>query len=247
MKMDEELIKMLKYTRFSGLLVNWERYLEVAREGNFSHVRFLKYIVEEEYKTKKENSRKLRLYRAKIGEKFVIETFPFDKQSKLDSKRVLDLYDSFDYISKKQNIIWIGPTGAGKTGLATAFLTHAIDQGYNGRFITFSDLVETLYRSIADHSEAKVINAFVSYDCLLIDEMGYVEVESAQVGLFFTLMHKRHKKKSTLITSNLGFAQWEGFLKNNHLTAALIDRLTENSHVINMKERVSLRSKFNQM
>ncbi|HLP58198.1 MAG TPA: hypothetical protein VK186_05175 [Candidatus Deferrimicrobium sp.] len=62
MKMDEEFIKMLKYTRFSGLLANWERYLEVAQEGNFSHVRLLKYIVEEEYRTKKENSRKLRLY-----------------------------------------------------------------------------------------------------------------------------------------------------------------------------------------
>jgi DNA replication protein DnaC len=239
-----ELVKMLKYTHLSGLLSNWERYLEVAQKEDFSHVRFLKYIVEEEYKVKRENSRKMRLHRAKIGEKFVIETFPFDKQPNLDKKRVLDLYDSIEYIPKNQNIIWIGPTGTGKTGLATAFLIHAIDCGYNGRFITFSDLVETLYQSMGDHSEARVINTFASYDCLLIDEMGYVEVEAAQVGLFFTLMHKRHKKKSTLITSNLGFAQWEEFLKNNHLTAALIDRLTENSHVINMKECVSLRSKL---
>ena len=78
----------------------------------------------------------------------------------------------------------------------------------------------------------------------LIDEMGYVEVEPIQVGLFFTLMHNRHKKKTTLITSNLGFDQWTSFLKNEHLTAALIDRLTENSHVINMKNCVSLRSRF---
>ena len=70
---------------------------------------------------------------------------------------------------------------------------------------------------------------------MLIDEIGYVEVEPVQVGLFFTLMHQRHKKKPTLITSNLGFTEWGSFLKNDHLTAALIDRLTENSHVINMK------------
>jgi DNA replication protein DnaC len=243
-KMDEELVKMLKYTHLYGLLSNWERYLEMARKEDFSHVRLLKYIVAEEYKIKSENSRKMRLCRAKIGEKFVIETFPFDKQPNLDKKRILDLYDSFEYMPRNQNIIWIGPTGTGKTGLATSFLIHAIDNGYNGRFITFSDLVETLYRSLGDHSEAKVINAFASYDCLLIDEIGYVEVEPTQVGLFFALMQKRHKKKSTLVTSNLGFAQWEGFLKNNHLTAALIDRLTENSHVINMKECISLRSKF---
>jgi DNA replication protein DnaC len=78
----------------------------------------------------------------------------------------------------------------------------------------------------------------------LIDEIGYVEVEPVQVGLFFTLMHQRHQKKSTLITSNLGFSEWGSFLKNDHLTAALIDRLTENSHVINMKGCVSLRSKL---
>ena len=67
-----------------------------------------------------------------------------------------------------------------------------------------------------------------------------------QVGLFFTLMHKRHKNKTTLITSNLGFEEWGSFLKNEQLTAALIDRLTENSHVINMKKCVSLRRKLDQ-
>jgi DNA replication protein DnaC len=76
---------------------------------------------------------------------------------------------------------------------------------------------------------------------LLIDEIGYVEVEPVQVGLFFTLMQQRHKKKSTLITSNLGFAEWGSFLKNTHLTAALIDRLTENSHVFNLKGCRTLR------
>ena len=132
----------------------------------------------------------------------------------------------------------------GKTGLATSFLTQAIDQGYSGRYVLFAELLAQSYRSVADHSEAKVLRKYLSYDCRLIDELGYVEVEPVQVGLFFTLMHKRHKKKPTLITSNLGFSEWGSFLKNDHLTAALIDRLTENSHVINMKGCVSLRAKL---
>ncbi len=244
--MNEELTKMLKYIRLSGLLTNWDHHLKIAQKGNFSHVRLLKYVIEEEYKIKKENSRKHRINRSKIPEKFVMETFPFDKQPKLNKKKVLSIYDSFDYMSKNQNIIWMGPTGTGKTGLATAFLIQAINKGYNGRFILFPELIETLYKSVADHSEAKLIKKFASYDCLLIDELGYVEVEPVQVGLFFTLMIKRHKKNATLITSNLGFGQWESFLKNDQLTAALIDRLTENSHVINMKNCVSLRPKLNQ-
>jgi len=244
--MDEQLISKLKYLRLWGLLANWDQYLEMAQKGTFSPVRLLKHIIEEEYRTKKENARKLRLKRAQIPEAFVMETFPFDKQPNLSRKKVLAIYDSFDYLSKRQNVIWIGPTGTGKTGLATAFLIQAINHGYSGRFIEFPELIELLYQSVADHSEAKLIKTFASYDCLVIDELGYVEVEPVQVGLFFALMHKRHRKKTTLITSNLGFHEWTSFLKNDQLTAALIDRLTENSHVINTKKCVSLRPKLDQ-
>lgn len=242
--MNDELVEMLKYLRLRGLLENWDRYLNMARTQNFSHVRLLQYIIEEEYKIKKDNARRLRIARAKIPEKYVMQTFPFKRQPKLNRKKLLALYDTFDYMSKHQNIIWIGPTGVGKTGLATAFLLQAIDGEYKGRFILFPELIELLYQSVADHSEAKVMNTFVGYDCLLIDEVGYVEVEPVQVGLFFTMMKKRHHKKTTLITTNLGFSQWESFLKNDHLTAALMDRLTENSHIINMKDCVSLRRRL---
>ena len=90
----------------------------------------------------------------------------------------------------------------------------------------------------------KVLRKYARYDCLVIDEVGYVEIEPAQVGLFFTLMQKRHKTKTTLITSNLGFGEWGTFLKNNHLTGALLDRLTETCHVINMKHCRSLRTNW---
>jgi DNA replication protein DnaC len=246
MKMDDQLAQKLKYLRLGNLLDNWDRYLALALKGNYSHARLLHYILDEEYQIKKENSRKMRLNRAKIPEKWGIETFPFDRQPKLNRKKTLHIYDAFDYMTKSRNIIFIGPTGVGKTGLATAFLIHAINNGFNGFFISFPDLVERLYQSVADHTESKMIKKLTAYDCLLIDELGYVEVEPVQVGLFFTLMQKRHKRKPTLITSNLGFAQWSSFLKNNHLTAALMDRLTENSHVLNMKNCVSLRLKLDQ-
>ena len=243
--MDEELIKMLKYIKLPGLLANWNHYIQDAGSANHSHTRLLKTIVKTEYGIKMENARTMRINRAKVPEKHVLETFPFDRQPKLSRKKIINIYES-DYLTEKRNLMWIGSTGTGKTGLATSFLMDAMHQGYSGLFIPFAELVEMLYRSVADHTEAKLIKKFSSIDCLLIDELGYVEVEPVQVGLFFMLMHKRHKKKSTLITSNLGFSQWTSFLKNDQLTAALIDRLTENSHVINMKGCVSLRPKLTQ-
>lgn len=242
--MDDELTKTLKYLRLPGLVAHWDQYLDLARQQRFSHVRFLRHVLEEEFKIRTENARKIRLARAAIPELFRMETFPFDQQPKLDKKRILSLYDGFDYMSKNQNVIWVGPTGCGKTGLATSFLIQAIQRGYSGRYVLFPELFSELLRSVADHSEQHVLKRYLAYDALLIDEIGYVEAEPVQVGLFFTLMHKRHRRKPTLITSNLGFSEWRSFLKNDHLTAALIDRLTENSHVINMKNCISLRPKL---
>ena len=242
--MNEDIKNRLITLRLKGLLSNWNQVLETAQKEEYSHTRFLQTIIEAEYAIKKENSRKLRLQKAKIPEPLLLETYPFARQPKWNKRRIIELYDAMDYITKPQNIVWIGTTGSGKTGLATSFLIHAINQGYSGRFILFPDLVELLYQSIADGSEGKTIKKLASYDCLVIDELGYVEVEPVQVGLFFTLMNKRHKKKGTLITTNLAFSKWTTFLKNDQLTAALIDRLTENSHVINMKECKSLREKL---
>ena len=244
--MDDEIAKMLKYLGLRGLLAHWDEYVALAQKQGFSPVRLLKYVVEQECKTKTDNARRLRLLRATIPDPYVMETFPFDRQPKLDKKKILSLYDAFDFVAKKQNILWMGPTGCGKTGLATSFLTQAIHRGHTGRYILFPDLIGKLFNSVADHSEQKVIKHYLSYDCLLIDELDYVEVEPVQVGLFFTLMHKRHRNKPTLITSNLGFSEWPSFLTNERLTAALIDRLTENSHVINMKNCISLRPKLSQ-
>ncbi len=178
--MNEELRNILKYLRLWGLLANWDELMAEARRGRFSHERLLKHVLQAEYRTKSDNARTLRRKRAHIPELLEIETFPFTRQPKLDRKRIMSLYDGFNYM------------------------------------------------------------------CLVIDEVGYVEVEPAQVGLFFTLMQKRHKSKTTLLTSNLGFSEWGSFLKNNHLTAALVDRLTENSHVINMKNCKTLRAKLDE-
>jgi DNA replication protein DnaC len=242
--MNDTLAGQLKYLRLPGLLARWDEHLKAAAQSNLSHARLLTRVVEEEYRLKCEQARQQRLRLAKIPEQWVMDTFPFERQPKLNKKKVLALYDSLAFLRDKQNIIWLGGTGCGKTGLATSFLIQAIHQGARGRYVLFTDLLNELHRSQADRSQHQVIRRYVQYDLLLIDEIGYAEAEPSQVGLFFTLLQKRHKQRSTLITSNLGFSEWASFLKNPHLTAALIDRLTEASHVFNMRECVTLRPKM---
>jgi DNA replication protein DnaC len=240
--MNEQLIAKLKYLHLGGLLAHWDDYLKLAADQHWSDTRLLTHVIEEEYRLNRGRQHQRRLRNALLPEPWAIESYPFPRQPKLNQKKLMAVYDSLDYMRHSQNVIWLGRPGVGKTGLATSFLTHAIDQGHSGRYVLFPELLTQFYQSVADHSEAKVLKQYLSYDCLLIDELGYLEVEPVQVALFFTLLHRRHRKKPTLITSNLGFADWGSFLKNPHLTAALIDRLTENSHVFNMRECVSLRA-----
>ena len=124
--MDDEMVANAKYLRLTNLVTRWEHYLAMAQKGNSSLIHLLRTILVEEAENRRANARALRLKRARIPEPWVMETFPFDRQPKLNKKRVLSLYDAFEYVQKKENIIWIGRTGCGKTGLATSFLIDAI-------------------------------------------------------------------------------------------------------------------------
>jgi DNA replication protein DnaC len=174
--LDEELVLMLKHLRLGTLLARWDAIMEAAHERGDSPESFLRSVIRTEYESKRENARLQRRQRANIPEPWEIETFPFARQPTLDRQRVMSYYHSFEYMTKQRNLVWLGPTGCGKTGLATSFLLQALDRGYRGYFVTFPE--------------------------------------------------------------------WGSFLHNPHLTSALIDRLTENCHTINIKDGVSLRDKL---
>ncbi len=144
--MNESLKEKLAYLRLNRLATHWDEDLKEAARQRMSHATFLTHTVEEEYRVKCDNARQQRLKRARIPEPWTMETFPFTRQPKLNRKEVMALYDTMDFIAKGQNIVWLGRTGCGKTGLATSFLIRAIQQGYSARYVLFAELVGELYR-----------------------------------------------------------------------------------------------------
>jgi DNA replication protein DnaC len=167
--MDEPFANTLKYLHLWGVLAHWDQYLALAEQQDCSPVRLPRHVLEEEAKLHAANSRRLRLLRAKIPGPWRIETFPFERQPNLNKKRLLALYDAFEYMDQHHNLCFIGPTGTGKTSLATAFLIQAIERGSTGRYILFPDLINELFRSLADRSESQVLGRYLAYDPLLID------------------------------------------------------------------------------
>lgn len=239
----DSTIKKLQYLGLRYLQENWDDLLKSSSKKNISLHRFLTGIIDNEYAMKKEQARINRINAAKIPVKYVLDTFPFSKQPKLKKKLVLNIYDSLRYITDRQFLVFIGPTGCGKSGLAISFLMHAINNGHRGFFITFDEFMRVLYKSRADLSEEKIIKKFKSYDVLLIDELGYSIPNKEEIAMFFEIMKDRAGNRTTIITSQLGFDEWIQPMQNGHLTAAFIDRITTDCTVFNMKKCVSIRPK----
>lgn len=241
--MEQVTKSQLDYLGLDNLRQNWDTYLKEATAKKCSYMSLLSSIVGDEYQWLVQKKRATRIKRASIPEQLVMETFPFELQPKLKKKLVMELYDSMRYMEEAQVLCFIGPTGCGKTGLATSYLLHAIDKECRGRFYDFKELLRQMHASFADHSYRSFLKHLASFDCLLLDEVGYAPLEKTQAGIFFELMKARHTKHCTIITSQLGFDEWESFIGDRHLTAAILDRITENCTVFNMSKCISIRKK----
>jgi len=218
-----QLLENLKLRRVAAIL---DDELARATKGNPGYETFLLRLLKEEYRDQSDRARESRIRRAKLPTRWALETFPYKKQPDV-KKRVIEQLAGLDFIGRAQNIVFIGDTGVGKTGLASGLLLKALEAGYRGRFIKAQDLFDEMYTTLADHSSRSLINKLARLDVLLIDELGYLNLRPEQTNIFFKLMDERHREKPTIITTNLPYKRWADFLGHKDLVRALLDRLRQ--------------------
>lgn len=172
-----------------------------------------------------------RIKKAKLPEEWTLESFPFKRQPGISQRQIRTLAE-LDFIPKAENIVFIGPTAVGKTGLASGLLLKAMQNGYRGLFVAAQDLFDEMYASLADRSTRRLLNHLARIDVLLIDELGYLNLKPEQTNIFFKLMHERYRRRPTLITTNLEYAEWHDFFGNPKLVEALLSRLRHQCHTI---------------
>ncbi|MBW2735592.1 MAG: IS21-like element helper ATPase IstB [Deltaproteobacteria bacterium] len=229
--MDDELEQLLRNLRLRRIHEILDRILEKAEKRQVSYSTFLAWLLREEYQHQQERSIEHRIKRAQLPERWSLSTFPFKQQPSVRAAAIRQLA-KLGFIARSSNIVFIGPTGVGKTGLASGILLSALENGYRGLYIKAQDLFDEMYTSLADHSTRRLVNRLTRIDVLLIDELGYLNLRPEQSNIFFKLMDERYGKKSTIITTNLDYEEWYDFLGQKKMVGALLDRLRHHCHTI---------------
>jgi len=220
----EDIDQLLANLRLKRIREIIERELARAEKDQPSYVDFLARLLREQYLYQQQRSVQYHIEQARLPERWALETFPFDRQPSVQKATMLQLAE-LGFVSRAENLVFVGDTGVGKTGLASAILLKALENGYRGLFIKAQDLFDDMYASLADRSSRKLLNRLMTIDVLLIDEMGYLNLRPEQSNIFFRLMEERYNKKSTIITTNLVYDDWYSFLGNKQMVGALLDRL----------------------
>ncbi len=224
----EQLLRSLHLTRIAEIL---DAELAKAEKKDASYQDLLAVLLRTQWHHRQESALAYRIKRAGLPEQWTLESFPWKRQTGV-SQRQIRGFAELDFIAKAENIVFVGPTGVGKTGLASGLVLKALQNGYRGIFVRAQDLFDEMYASLADRSSRKLIDRLARVDVLCIDEMGYLNLRPEQTNVFFKLMEERYRKKATIITTNLDYEEWQNFLGNKALVTALLSRLRHQCHTV---------------
>jgi DNA replication protein DnaC len=222
--MRESIEKLLAQLHFKGMAESLERILASAEAEPLSAPEVVHRLLLEEWRHRQERSLAYRLSQAKLPWEWSLESFPFARQPGVNAAQIKSLA-GLEFIPRAENLVFIGPPGTGKSGLAIGLLRQALVNGYRARFYKAQDLFDELYASLADRSTTKLLTRLSRCQPLLIDEIGYLTLKPEQVNAFFRLMDQRYGRVSTILTTNLDYPDWYAMFQNKPLVDALLDRL----------------------
>jgi DNA replication protein DnaC len=233
--MNDDLEQLLANLRLGWMAGTIDREVAQATKEQAPYETFLARLLRAQYHQRQESALAYRIREAHLPEKWTLESFPFHLQPGVD-KRQMRTFAELDFIAKGENIVFMGPTGVGKTGLASSLLLKALQNGYRGLFIRAQDLFEDMFSSLADHSSRKLVNRLARMELLVCDELGYLNLRPEQSNVFFRLMEERYnQRRPTILTTNLAFSEWTGLLGNVALVEALLSRLRHRCHTVTIE------------
>ena len=227
----ENLIDLrCKELKLPGVRASHRELAREAIEKGIAPSAFLLSCLEQEVASRQRRRLALRLRAAKFPQPKTLSEFDFELIPQLPKAKVLQLADA-QFVAAKENVICLGPSGTGKTHIATALGMAAIEAGWRVRFIRAVTLAQELLAAQQEVRLNRYLKSWAKFDLVICDELGYLRLGPG-APLFFQFVAERYETGSLIVTSNLEFSRWEELFEDAALTTALLDRITHRAHIL---------------
>jgi DNA replication protein DnaC len=207
-----------------------ERLAEVAERSRASHLAYLADVLASEVDDRAERRRIRRIHEAHFPRTKRLADFDISA-SPVDAATIASLA-SGAYLDKGEPVVLLGDSGTGKSHLLIGMGMAACEQGQAVRYATCAGLVNELVEAADERRLSRLVSRYGRLDLLLLDELGYVQLDTRGAELFFQILTEREEKSSVAVASNLPFSEWGQVITDPRLVAAIVDRMTFRAHII---------------
>jgi len=229
----QRLTGHLKALRLSGIIERLDEALNLAAKQKLPYLDFLEGMLGDEVQRRDERSMERKLKQALFPATKTLEGFDFNFQPSVDRQVVMNLAN-LSFIDRKEVVVFIGPPGVGKTHLATALGLQACGEGYSVLFRTARHLMRQLRSTQADDSLDDLLRMWDRIDLLIVDELGYLALDKRDAGLLFQLVNHRYERGALIVTTNVVFSDWDGWLGDSVIAGAILDRLLHHATIVSI-------------
>ena len=226
-----KLLNNLETLNLEKMYTYVSTYLDTVAKEDISVLDALVHLTDKEIAYKTEMASKIQISVANFPFVKRYDEYDYDFQPSVNKAQIKDLC-SLRFIEKKENILFYGTPGVGKTHLATAIGIEAAKKRQITYFITCHDLIQNLRKAYDENRLESRLKHYNKYKVLIIDEIGYLPIDKLGANLFFQLITKRYEHSSTIITTNQPFSKWGDVFSDTVLANAILDRLLHHSHII---------------
>lgn len=221
----------LKQLKLSGIRKTLESRNQYALKNQMSYLEFLDLLLEDESNNRRQNSYSRKYHQSKLDLTKDLNSFDFAYQPELDPKLVRDLA-SCRFIQEKKNIVLMGKPGVGKSHIANAIGLEALNLGFKVGFVDVNTFMDRLFASRSDGTYFQLMRGSMDPDLLILDEIGFKQIDRTNVHDFFDIIRKRYEEGSVIVTTNRNFEDWGQIFGDPVLASAIIDRILHHATVI---------------
>jgi DNA replication protein DnaC len=230
----DDLVPILKKLRLSGVLQTLQLRTQQAVEDNLAHPEFLFRLLSDEVERREAKQLGLRLRRANFEHARTLEDFDFHFNPKVPKAKVIDLA-TCHFVSRRENVLLVGPAGVGKSHLAQALGHRACLAGHTVIYVTTHQMLGQLRSARADHSYDRKLLRFTGPDLLIVDDLGLRPLREWEPEDLYEIIRQRYERGACIFTSNRAIEEWYALFNDELMASAAMDRLLHHAHIVEME------------